>query len=163
MSTPTPYRGIAVGNGILVGVKGGTTDYRTSTDGLTWTNRTMAFSITPDMNPIIFWSVTSLFYLSENNGGKIWKSSNGTTWTAAYTELGPTDFTFAVSGRILFAFSTLQGLILSTTDGTTWTRRRGSVNGPVQSYANIIQCANGSLFHCNGTTGALISRPLHAS
>lgn len=116
------WQGLAYGNGTWVAWQNDSENYATSTDGTTWTARTLAgpnnWSLAGDYNAQIVFA-NGYFYIAEGNGadtGQIWASTDGITWTSQ-------TFTYSGDTRYINAWASSPDAIIgvgysNSTDGS---------------------------------------------
>ena len=146
--------GTAYGNSIFVAgtyrtVTG--TQLYTTTDGITWTARTLAAGTSgTNLTSVAFGA--GLFVIV-GGAGVIQTSPDGITWTARTNPLGTGVVLYHVSYDPTVGFIALVGSnnnILRSADGITWT----SVNVPIMnrtSYINLIYAESVPIARLNGT------------
>lgn len=105
------------GNGVYIAAgRGG--QLRTSTDGITWTTRTVNFGT----STILSGAFGNSTYVIGGAAAQIRTSTNGTTWTtrtsAITGDIRAMDF-----GNGIFVAGTFSGTLQTSTDGITWTSR----------------------------------------
>jgi hypothetical protein len=127
-------RGFAFGNStyVAVGYSGGTGMNATSTDGVTWTNRSTGNLFTD----VAFGA--GRFFATVSSGVNGFYSTDGFTWTA--TTIGQSCLQvkhngLAVGSGSLFVATGPTGILYSSPDGITWTNRGQPTGGPLNSVA----------------------------
>lgn len=136
---------IAVGGNSTVSV------IQTSTDAITWTNRTPANTSLPIY--AIAHSESLVVAVGGNTTtGIIQTSTDGITWNQATTanNSGMYAITF---GNNVFVAGGSSGAIQTSTNGTTWVNQTTANSGTISaiSYGNGVYVAVGSISNSNGT------------
>lgn len=119
---------IAYGNGVWVVVGANTVgtllggSIQSSTDGLTWTNRTVA-----NTNKMYGVGYGNGIFIAVGSNGALQTSTDGTTWTNRTSNSNNQDlYNVAYGNGVYVAVGGAvnpNGTIISSTDGTTWIRR----------------------------------------
>lgn len=79
------WTSVVYGNGVWLATKSSGTGYATSTDGTTWTSRTLPSSVTTDLNNKAFFANGKFYYVAGNND-TLYSSTTGTGgWTSTLT------------------------------------------------------------------------------
>jgi hypothetical protein len=99
----------------------------------------------------------SNIWVAVSNGGYLFSSSNGTSWTSRTSGFGTTDIRGVAFGNGLFVAYGSNGIITTSTDGTTWTARTsgfGTNYVAYAVYANSLWVAvgNGASVNTGGIT-----------
>lgn len=130
----------------------------TSPDGITWTVRTSGTVY--NLTGVCWAAGLGLFIACGADSGaintEIRTSPDGITWTQRYASAAPLVFGIATNtaGTTVIAYGT-QGLMLSSTNGTSWTSRTSQF-----STDTIMQAAwNGTLFVAVGGAGKVSTSP----
>lgn len=131
----------------------------TSPDGVTWTARTSGTSY--NLVGVCWAAGLGLFVACGNDSGgfnaEIRTSPDGITWTQRYAAANPPALNGVATnaaGTTVIAFGTA-GLILSSTNGTSWTSRTSQFSTDI-----ILQATwNGSLFVAVGGSGKISTSP----
>jgi uncharacterized repeat protein (TIGR02543 family) len=117
-----PLRDVAYGNGTFVSV-GGNGSIITSSDGVTWTNRTSGISDT--LNGVTYGNGT---FVAVGGSGSILASPDGAAWTIRSSGISDTLYgvtygngTFVAVGGTTTSPYCWGGPILTSPDGVTWT------------------------------------------
>lgn len=136
---------ITFANGLFVAV--GTNNVQTSTNGTTWTTRTI---------PVGTWTSLTFgggLFVAAGTSGVIATSPDGITWTAR-TGAGSGNFASIAygAGRFVALSQATNGGGATSTDGISW----AVMSTPVGITANSIVFANG-MFVAVGTGGAITS------
>lgn len=158
--TAVAYRDIAWSSSLnLFCAVGAAGTIVTSPDGITWTARTSGTAY--DLLGVCWAAGLGLFVACGNDSGgfnaEVRTSPDGITWTQRYTAANPPALNGVATnaaGTTVIAFGTA-GLILSSTNGTSWTSRTSQF-----STTAILQAAwNGSLFVAVGGSGKISTSP----
>jgi hypothetical protein len=116
----SPHR-VFFGNGIFVAT--GSNGLATSTDGITWTQRSSAGDFR--FNRVVF---AGGLWMAGLNSGAFYTSTDAITWTARTSMSGST-LVGATWGNGVYCVLTAAGSLFSSPDGTTWTSRTNPVTG----------------------------------
>jgi hypothetical protein len=125
-----PYQ-LACGNGVFVATFASSAAIQTSTDGVTWTSRSLPATV---QSPYIFWTGTIFIVWSiGTTGGTFYTSPDGITWTtrSTFTTIGATWLTKA--GTYIFAQASGTSAYSYSLDGITW----NNVN-PGYAFSNLV-------------------------
>jgi hypothetical protein len=125
---------VVFANGLFVTT--GSTGISSSSDGITWTQRSSAGDFRG--GKLVY---AGGLWFAAINGGNLYTSSNGTTWTSRSPSFSSEQFIGAAFGNGVYTILGSGGLLQSSTDGVTWTSRTNplagnnwwtgsSVNGP---------------------------------
>lgn len=111
----------------------------TTTDGATWTRRSIASSSKTITS--LYWSTgLSLFFLGCSDG-TINTSPDGITWTARTSNIASQINHFASSGSLVVAVGNA-GVISSSPDGVTWTARTTQTANALSGVAYLSGATN---------------------
>lgn len=124
---------VAYGNGVYVAI-GTYGTVASSTDGITWTNRTS--NTGNDINKVIY---ANGLFVTCGSGGHIVTSPDGITWTLRTSGTTNTlrDIIYANSRFVAVGSS---GTIVTSSDGITWTARTSGTTNSIESitYGNSL-------------------------
>jgi hypothetical protein len=131
----TNFTRVVYANSIFVAV--GSSNIFTSTDGITWTNR----SVTASFNDVFY--ANSLFVAV--GGSAIYTSTDGITWTLRFS----TGTYYSVTyGNSLYVAVGASGALATSSDGITWTDRQ------ITNFTNINAVIwNGTSFYAVAESG----------
>lgn len=125
----------------------------TSTDGITWTQRTSSFSAGDGINGVAYGDG---YWVAVGDNAKIAYSTDGVTWTQKNTGISGTVVEVAW-GNGVWVISNATGSFYTATDPTaTWTSRTSTLS----AVSSILFCKSQSIWvagYDTGTTGALAS------
>jgi hypothetical protein len=110
------------------------------------------------INDIIFNG--SNLYVAVGQGGSLYTSTNGTSWTQRTSGFGGNEIASVAFGAGVFVIVGQNGNIASSTDGTTWTLRTSNVSTNRLRrvrFANSLFVAVGD--GANGGTGGITTSP----
>jgi len=113
---------IIFANGLFVCT--GSNGISSSPDGITWTLRSSAGNF--QGGRLIY---TGGLFFAAINGGNLYTSSNGTTWTSRSPSFASEQFIGAAFGNGVYTILGSSGLLQSSTDGVTWTSRTNPLAG----------------------------------
>jgi hypothetical protein len=133
----------------VVGTNGG---IMTSTDGITWTNRTSGTSNT--LNGVAFGNST---FVAVGNGGLSITSPTGVTWNNRGNLFSSNNPQFVAFGNGIFFAGATSNDLRTSTDGATWTTRTGLAGFTYASggFGNGLLLIGGNL--SGGASGLLTS------
>ena len=142
----TKIYGLAYGNNVHVAV-GYNGQITTSTDGITWTNRTSGFGVTY-IRAVTFGD--GLFVAGGDSNGKMSTSPDGITWTTRTSNTG-NDIYSLTYGNGLFLAGGKASAFSTSPDGITWTSGDTGfpgVNAPINglAYGNGVYVAVGQYY-----------------
>lgn len=157
----TGQTSVAFGNGIFVAITSGTANYSTSTDGVTWTARTLPGALTANGGGSLVAFGNGVFVAMGYNNLTAYTSADGINWTAR-TLTAPST---AYWGKVVYAGSlffilpnwgSANGQILTSADGVTWTLRSTGIGASMWdvTYANGLYIA--ALSHASGPTTSAV-------
>lgn len=152
-------RTIAYGNGIFVAY-GGLDTFKlvTSTNGTTWTNRSLPAS---DLYYSVVTFANGRFFLNSGNTGACYTSTNGSTWalvTGAISSAREHGITYGNGKFVMLGARSHHGVATST-NGTTWVKHQTVLldSGLVTNVEmNSITYAEG-LFVAVGNSGTVLT------
>ena len=164
---------IIINNGSLYLAGGGGARIATSTDGVTWTYQAGLISTGFGANEVVdaCWNSTAGLFVVISSTGLFATSTNGVTWTY-YTTLNTFLSSEITAGRLISTSTTKinwngtrytvvggQGLVMTSTDLTTWTNQLGlskitDNNWGITTQINQVILAN-SLYVSIGDSGRL--------
>ena len=121
-------------NSLFVSV--GTNNIWTSSDGITWTQRSSATDTHQDV------AYGSSVYISVGNAGSVYTSSDAITWTAQ-PDVGTSDWYNIKFNGSIFVGVTHAGEVFTTTNGTSWASQGFIPSGTVTKHGLTV---NGSTF-----------------
>jgi len=140
----------------------------TSTDGITFTNRT-----TPDSTTALYGvSYGSSLYVAVGASGKVWTSVNGTTgWTNRTTPSAAQNCSCVAYGDGIYLVGLIGGGLWSSSDGTTWNAETSGTSEHIGELAYsstldlwVAACANKVIrTSSNGTSWSGATVPTDAS
>ena len=103
---------------------------KTSTDGITWTNRTSGTS--SNINALTFGTV----YAYAGDGGVLATSTDAITWNAQTSGTTSSIFSLGYNGS-LYLYGGAAGTLASSTDGVTWTPRTSNTTNSINGLASF--------------------------
>jgi hypothetical protein len=134
-----PLNQIAYNGSNLYVAVGNAEKLSTSTDGSTWTSRTISFG----GGHIISAAYGAGIFVVVGQGGLLSSSTDGITWTSRTANLGTNTINRVIYANSLFVAiandTNGTGGIATSTNGTTWTRR----SAPANSATNLFHIAYG--------------------
>lgn len=139
----TPANGLVYGNGIFVSSQGANSNVRTSTDGVTWTNRAA---------PIVTNALTygaGIFVLGTQSGGALATSTDAITWTSR-TSGTASNINILLYANSLFIYAGSGGALATSTDAITWTARTSGTASAINSLTY-----GGGIYVYGGAGGVL--------
>ncbi len=147
------FNSVLVAAGSLTGAST-TSAFATSTDGVTWT---------PLVVPVVTGPVHALVdgpkLLALSDGGKVYGSTDGSTWAAQATLSGPGTLNAGVYGNSRYVLVGNSGYISTSTTGTTW----GSGQVIKDSSGNFVNLHGvtwtGTLYVAVGDGGTIATSP----
>lgn len=148
VSNPKQLNGICYGNSKFVIVGDDGRIYSSTTPSTSWSVVNLGAGI--NLNSVI-WDSNNNIYISVGDGGKIYTSINGTSWTLR-TSNTTVDLYNVISNNSIIVAIGYNGVILTSTDGITW----NSVSSGTSEFLYGI-CWTGSLFVIVGTNGKIIT------
>lgn len=139
---------VAYDGSIYVSVKDSTsasTDYLTSTDGQNWTARTLPFAVEARQIPYD----GTYFYLIDNNGINVLRSSDGLNWTR-YQTLPDTNFEPAAASSTKLVTMSSNGIMAVSDDAAV---TFDVYNNPRVFFLDIIYDSSDDVFIASGYEG----------
>lgn len=141
-STANTLRRVIFANSLFVAV--GTSSCFTSSDGITWTSRTIPAGTYTD---VIY---ANGLYVAYGSSGILSTSADGITWTSR--SAGAQTFNQIIYANSLFVAVANAGLIYTSSDGVAWTLR---TSGTTQAINGV--CWNGSNYVAVGANGRVLT------
>jgi len=127
--TTSTVNSIIFAGGIYVfGGQGGV--LKTSTDGITWTNRTSGTS--SNINALTYGGV----YMYAGDGGVLATSTDAITWNAQTSGTTSSIFSLGYNGS-LYLYGGAAGTLASSTNGVTWTPRTSNTTSSINGIASF--------------------------
>jgi hypothetical protein len=145
----TTISALAFGNNTFVAA-GYAGQVRTSTDGITWTTRTLASLVPTSVRTSTFGNGT---FVVAGNNGLLDSSTDGVTWTTRTSQFGIDVISSSAFGNNIFVIGGFTGKISTSTDGISWTTRTSAV------FNNLItqELAFGNNLFVAGTNGGTVA------